>query len=90
MQKRKPGCKKISVSDESIKKLANQILMSIRRDYGGKDHATTLQIRLEDMGLPLEISDCIIVDQLIYDILRGCRVRISPRIYELVRRAEGK
>ena len=90
VQKRKPGRKKESVSDESIKKLSNQILMSIRRDYGGKDHTTVLQNKLEIMGLPLEISDCAIVDQVIYNVLRGFRTRIAPRINELVRRAEGK
>ena len=64
--------------------------MSIRRDYGGRDHAETLQNKLEEMGLPLEMSDCVIVDQAISDVLKGCRARIAPRVYELVKRAEGK
>ena len=89
VQTRKPGRKKESLHDESLEKLAQQTVMMIRRDYGGRDHAQTLQKRLTKRGAHLDLDVCRLMNDEIDDILKGCRKRITPRVREIIRRANG-
>ena len=91
MMIRKQGERKSNLDDESLEKLATQVLMQIRRDYGGKgNHAVALHERfIKKYRRDISVSDCKIMDTEIYDILSGCRVRVKPRIREIIKRARG-
>ena len=86
---RKPGRKKERLDDESMEKLAQQIVMQVRRDYGGHDHVQTLHNRLANRGAFLKPDVCKIINEEIDFVLKGCRARITPRVREIVRRANG-
>ena len=85
---RKSGAKKENLNNESMEKLATNIKMMIRRDYGGHEHGTIVKKRLADRGINVSMQVCMVVDEIIGEVLVGCRKRISPRIDEIVRRSK--
>jgi hypothetical protein len=86
---RKPGRRKMDLSDESSSRVLKVMKSLIRTDWGGKNPGDVIRKKAEEKGLeygPMTVDHII---ELVEDAVDGCRKRAFPRVDEVIARLEG-
>jgi len=85
---RKPGRRKIDLSDESNAEVLKKAKGLIRSDWGGQDPDTQIKKKALEEGLDLGPKTRQFVEKEVSRQIESCRKRIYPRLDEVINRLE--